>query len=416
VFTTTTVQGHSISGTVSGPGANGAVLTLSGAASATTTADPTGSYRFNGLSDGTYGVSASKAGYIYSGAVQNIQLAGADVTGIDFTSVAQTFKLTGMVTGAGASGALISLNGAATSSTTTDSSGNYSFLGLANGSYTLRASKAGYTFTPTSQNVTIAGTDVVATTFASATTYAISGTITGAGSTGVTVTLSGTSSATTTTDSSGNFSFTVVDGTYTITPTKSGYAFTPTNRSVTVSGATATGVSFTSEASGPACPCSIWSSTVVPAVVADTDTKAVELGVRFRSDVDGYITGIRFYKGATNTGTHAGTLWSNTGTKLASAMFTSETATGWQTLLFAQPVAVKAGTTYVASYHTNTGHYAANVNYFGTTFDNAPLHALASGVSGNNGVYKYSAAVAFPNSTYKKTNYWVDVVFTTTVP
>ena len=36
---------------------------------------------------------------------------------------------------------------------------------------------------------------------------------------------------------------------------------------------------------------------------------AVELGVKFRSDVAGYITGIRFYKGAGNTGTHVGHLW-----------------------------------------------------------------------------------------------------------
>ena len=40
-----------------------------------------------------------------------------------------------------------------------------------------------------------------------------------------------------------------------------------------------------------------------------TDTAAVELGVKFRADVNGYITGIRFYKGSTNTGTHVGSLW-----------------------------------------------------------------------------------------------------------
>ena len=45
----------------------------------------------------------------------------------------------------------------------------------------------------------------------------------------------------------------------------------------------------------------------------------VEVGVRFRSDVSGLITGVRFYKSAANTGVHKANLWSNTGTLLASA-------------------------------------------------------------------------------------------------
>src|SRR5262249_54368607 len=53
-------------------------------------------------------------------------------------------------------------------------------------------------------------------------------------------------------------------------------------------------------------PSTIWSSTAAPTVAADSDSSAVEVGVKFRSDVAGYITGIRFYKGSTNTGTHVG--------------------------------------------------------------------------------------------------------------
>ena len=44
----------------------------------------------------------------------------------------------------------------------------------------------------------------------------------------------------------------------------------------------------------------------------------------FTSNSDGNITGIRFYKGPQNTGTHVGDLWSSTGTKLASATFANE--------------------------------------------------------------------------------------------
>ena len=91
---------------------------------------------------------------------------------------------------------------------------------------------------------------------------------------------------------------------------------------------------------------------------------AVELGVKFQSDVAGTITGIRFYKAAANTGTHIGNLWTSSGTLLATVTFTNETASGWQQVLFATPVAIASNTVYVASYHANNGHYSADVNYF----------------------------------------------------
>ena len=43
--------------------------------------------------------------------------------------------------------------------------------------------------------------------------------------------------------------------------------------------------------------------------------------------------------------------------------------------------------------------------------DNPPLHALANGVSGANGVYRYGANPVFPNASYLSSNYWVDLVF-----
>ena len=62
-----------------------------------------------------------------------------------------------------------------------------------------------------------------------------------------------------------------------------------------------------------------------------TDASAVTLGVRFQSSVAGTVSGIRYYKGSQDTGTHTGQLWSSTGTLLANATFTNETASGWQT-------------------------------------------------------------------------------------
>src|SRR5204863_5554201 len=69
------------------------------------------------------------------------------------------------------------------------------------------------------------------------------------------------------------------------------------------------------------CHCTIWLRTT--SVNIDVSPASpIELGVTFRSDANGYITGIRFYKSAANTGTHVANLWSNTGTLLATATFT----------------------------------------------------------------------------------------------
>ncbi len=161
--------------------------------------------------------------------------------------------------------------------------------------------------------------------------------------------------------------------------------------------------------------CTIWASTATPANPNHNDSSAVELGVKFRSDVNGQVTGIRFYKGTGHTGTHTGSLWTTSCTRLATATFTNETATGWQQVTFATPVSITAGTVYVASYFAPVGHYAGDTGFFSTTgVDNPPLHALQDGTSGGNGVYVYNGSSAFPNNTFQGANYWVDVVFSTT--
>ncbi|TFD50610.1 DUF4082 domain-containing protein [Cryobacterium frigoriphilum] len=174
---------------------------------------------------------------------------------------------------------------------------------------------------------------------------------------------------------------------------------------------------FTTASAPPppgACPCSLWPTTTVPTTSTNGDSAAVELGVRFSSDVNGFVTGVRFYKGTGNTGTHLGRLWSTAGTQLATATFTGESATGWQQVTFATPVAVTAGTTYIASYYAPVGRYAADANYFATTgVDRAPLHAPVSSATAPTSVYRYGAGGGFPSSTFRATNYWVDVVFTT---
>ena len=131
------------------------------------------------------------------------------------------------------------------------------------------------------------------------------------------------------------------------------------------------------------------------------------LQVAFRA---GAITGLRFYKGAGNTGTHTGSLWTTTGQRLATATFTNETASGWQQIDFAAPVVISANTTYIASYYAPNGNYAYDLGYFASADTvTTPLRALRDGADGPNAVYKYGGG--FPTDSNQASNYWVDVVF-----
>ncbi len=116
------------------------------------------------------------------------------------------------------------------------------------------------------------------------------------------------------------------------------------------------------------------------------------------------MNGVRFYKGTQNTGMHTGSLWSSTGTLLATGTFISESGVGLADQLFSSPVAITAGTTYVVSYWTTVGVYAVDINAFALGVDNAPLHVSVGG-----GRYRYGSGLPVNAVNH---NYWVDVIFT----
>jgi Domain of unknown function (DUF4082)/Fibronectin type III domain/Bacterial Ig domain len=221
---------------------------------------------------------------------------------------------------------------------------------------------------------------------------------------------------------------------YTVTPYIGATAQTPVNVAAGSTSATITsltnGTSYTfkvaginsvgtgepSQASSAVTPEDTIFEFATPSVVDAGDPSSVELGVKFTSDVGGSVTGIRFYKAAANTGTHIGSLWSASGTLLASATFTSESASGWQQVTFATPVAITASTTYVAGYFAPNGHYSATASAFASVgVDNVPLHALANTTS-SNGLYAYGPSSTFPSSSFNATNYFVDVLFAAAPP
>lgn len=167
-----TVITYSISGTVRTSGGSpisGVTITLSGNATRTTTTDTNGNYTFTGLVNGNYTVTPSKTGYTFSPASRPVTINNTNVTGQDFTGVAGiTYSIAGFVkttSGTPIAGVTMTLGGAATGTTTTDSLGKYKFAGLLNGAYTVTPSKAGYTFTPTSKNITISGVNVTGQNF-----------------------------------------------------------------------------------------------------------------------------------------------------------------------------------------------------------------------------------------------------------
>jgi hypothetical protein len=159
------------------------------------------------------------------------------------------------------------------------------------------------------------------------------------------------------------------------------------------------------------CPCSIFKPGDIPVTQRVNDGRALEAGVKFRSSQNGFITGVRYYKGAGATGTHLGHVWNSNGLQLGEATFNNETDMGWQVATFDNPIAIAANTTYIASYFSPSGDYAHSGSYFGHTITNGPLSALANGEDGSNGLYKYSTTPIFPDNDFGASNYWVDVVF-----
>jgi beta-glucanase (GH16 family) len=159
------------------------------------------------------------------------------------------------------------LGGAAAATAVANASGVYTFTGLSHGDYTVTPQRAGYTFTPAGQNVTVVNANVSGVNFtAEPPTFAVSGTIVPlAGGVGATLALNGRVAKTTVADESGAFVFTgVPNGTYQITVSNTGYAFTPSAQLVTVADADATGITFSAEPASdpmPVGPAGPWTVT-----------------------------------------------------------------------------------------------------------------------------------------------------------
>ncbi len=218
----------------------------------TTTTNASGDYVFTKIENGTYTVTPTLTGYTFNPATQSAEVNGENVADLDFTAtpVTSTYSISGTIlyNSTGLAGVSVALT-PGTAVVTTNASGVYTFTNVANGSYTITPTLTGYTFTPTTQSATVNGANVTGKDFtASAATYSITGTIlfNSAGLNGVSVALTGAATQNTTTNASGVYTFTnVSNGSYTITPTLTGYTFDPATLSANVNNADVTGKDFT---------------------------------------------------------------------------------------------------------------------------------------------------------------------------
>ena len=252
--------GFSISGTIT-PAAsgNGTTVTLSGGATAATNADASGNYSLTGLPNGVYTVTPSRTGYSFSPVSQTPTLNGANVSGVNFsasssaTAPAITTQPANQTVTAGQTASFtVVATGTAPLSYQWQKNGA-NIAGATAASYTTPATTtadSGSTFRVVVSNSAGNVTSAAATLTVNTASFNISGTVSpGSAGSGATLTLSGAASATTTANTSGAYTFTgLANGTYAVTPSRTGYTFSPTSQTATVSGANVTGVNFTATA------------------------------------------------------------------------------------------------------------------------------------------------------------------------
>jgi hypothetical protein len=152
----------------------------------------------------------------------------------------------------------------------------------------------------------------------------------------------------------------------------------------------------------------------VPAYPAVALSGGYTLGVKFWSTQAGAISGIRFYRGAASPQGYIVQLYSADGAVLGQATMANESGPvpGWQTAMFAAPISIAANTTYVAAYYAPSGQFADDYYRLAYSVTTGPLSAPGAKTVGGNGVYYQGNG--FPQKSHLGSNYYVDVLFTST--
>ena len=228
--TTQNFTAAAITYTISGnAGVAGATLSYTDGTAKTTTADGTGAYSLTVSYSWSGTVTLSKTGYTFTPATKTYATVLADQVAQDYTARAITYAIYGK---AGVAGATLSYTDGTAKTATADGTGAYTFTVSYSWSGTVTPTKTGYTFSPVSKTYNNVLSDQTAQTYtATAITYTISG---NAGVAGATLGYTDGSAKTATADGNGAYSFTVsYSWSGTVTPSKTGYSFSPVSKSYT---------------------------------------------------------------------------------------------------------------------------------------------------------------------------------------
>lgn len=216
--------------------------------------DASGNFTIPGVFDGNYTLTPTLPGYEFDPVSIAVNIAGADSSGNNFTASdlgLPSYNVSGNVQymAAGLQNVEMTLSPSG-SSILTDASGNFTIPGVFDGNYILTPALAGYVFDPVNIAVNIAGADSTGNDFIASDvvgpTYSISG--------GVTVGTTNLQNVTisiepgghlTSTDENGAYSVSgLAPDNYTVTPSKSGFLFSPAFANVEITDADVTGVNF----------------------------------------------------------------------------------------------------------------------------------------------------------------------------
>ncbi len=324
--------------------------------------------------------------------------------GVCVTPPTNTYSISGS---AGLPGVTMTLSGASSAGgATTDANGNYTFGNLANGSYTVAPALSGYSFTPSSLVLTVNGANIAAANFTATsqpgTLYSITGTVTASGSalSGVTMTLSGANSGAYTTGSNGMYGFALLaNGSYTVTPSLSGYTFTPTSSTITISGANIMGANFTGSAT---------STSTAPAVLSLAATSVTSTSAQMNASVNpnGSSTTTYFEYGTTTSyGSTTGVGGSFSGTTAAAVNY-SMSGLSPNTTYHYRVVATNSGGTSRGSdvtFTTGTALTAPTVQSLAATLVTSTTAQMNGSINPNglstSGYFEYGTTTSYGSTT-----------------
>jgi hypothetical protein len=248
---------YTITGTITrdGSGLQGVTVTASGGHSQSVTTNSNGVYTLSNVVYGTTNITITPSLTGHSFTPSSRSVSGpitSNVTGENFTASLFTYTITGTIRKDGdpLQGVTVTAAGGHTQTVTTNSDGLYRLTNVLFGSMNIIITPelTGHNFEPSSRTVTgpvnsnVTGRDFTA--FLN--TYTVSGTISGDTQADVTITVTGGHSATTQSGANGTYSIAGIPhgSTITVTPTKTGFSFSPNTRQLSNVTSNQTGQNF----------------------------------------------------------------------------------------------------------------------------------------------------------------------------